>query len=576
MAFNEEIKSNRLLQSRRFTQDALADSQEAFTRVLDLGASEIYTQTDLIPTSSLPFSGSDQDQAIYSVDGKNILKYWYRQRLTPSDTLNSGETSYNTWFFISGSNFNSVNSGIIQEGQQVNFVSPKYAPSLGTANTEGTPPGYLVRLHNQDLDVIIDPATYTFDYKTGIVQFNEQSLLAVTADIRLTAYQYIGETLDTFIASGSGGTGTGFPFSGNASITGSLTVSGSGITVNGGEITLITSSITSTSSSISFETGSITINTGSVTATNFIGTASWANNVVSASYAQNAQNILPTLFQIPELFITGSGLVISSSLPTSQRNAIRIGNSELVDDYGGYFTFNIGSSLGGWAFSGSLEGLITTLNKNTFRFYENLANYNFKSDATNFTVYKSESNNDVATTAFDVNRQTGLLYASGGASISGSANIQNGLTVGGASTLNSLTVTNDATITGNLTVNGTTTYINVDNLLVEDKFILLNSGSTGGTPNEGGIIVQTTSSEGTAYGTALYYDQQANRWVVNRSGSVAWNATSSVLSAQSDFIVTVTGSVGAPTGSPVNFGTTNYFYGQMYIQTDTSDIYIYA
>ena len=51
MAFSKEIKSNRLLQSRRFTQDALGDSQEAFTRVLDLNASEIYSQQNLIPTS---------------------------------------------------------------------------------------------------------------------------------------------------------------------------------------------------------------------------------------------------------------------------------------------------------------------------------------------------------------------------------------------------------------------------------------------------------------------------------------------------------------------------------------------
>jgi len=361
--------------------------------------------------------------------------------------------------------------------------------------------------------------------------------------------------------------------------------------------------------SINILSGSIAVSNGSFTG-DLTGTASWANNVVSASYAlnatsasyalnatsadsatsatsasyaQNAQNILPTLFQIPELLATGSGLIISSSLPAGQYNAIRIGNSELVDDYGGYFTFNIGTSQG-WAFSGSLGGLITTLNKNAFRFYENLANYNFESDATDFTVYKSESNNDVATTAFNINRQTGLLYASGGASISGSTNIQNNLTVGGTlsadvSTLNSLTVTNGATIGGDLTVNGTTTYINVDNLLVEDKFILLNSGSTGNPSHEGGIIIQTSASAGDAFGTALFYDQEANRWMVARSSSVAANATSITVGETTDYIVTVSASAGAPTGAPVNFGdggVGNYSLGQMYIQTNTSDIYIYA
>jgi hypothetical protein len=177
---------------------------------------------------------------------------------------------------------------------------------------------------------------------------------------------------------------------------------------------------------------------------------------------------------------------------------------------------------------------------------------------------------------------TNVISASHGVTASYVNTLNQDVTINGTTSTTDLTVTSNttvsgnATITGNLTVNGTTTYINVQDLLVEDKFILLNSGSLTNTPNEGGIIVQTTSSEGVAYGTALYYDQEANRWVVNRSGSVAWNATSSVLSVQSDFIVTVTGSAGAPTGTPVNFGTTNYFYGQMYIQTDTSDIYIYA
>ena len=68
MAFSKETKSNRLLQSRRFTQTALGDSQEAFTRVLDLGSSEIYTQTDLLPTSDLPFSASSQDDYYFTTN----------------------------------------------------------------------------------------------------------------------------------------------------------------------------------------------------------------------------------------------------------------------------------------------------------------------------------------------------------------------------------------------------------------------------------------------------------------------------------------------------------------------------
>jgi hypothetical protein len=67
--------------------------------------------------------------------------------------------------------------------------------------------------------------------------------------------------------------------------------------------------------------------------------------------------------------------------------------------------------------------------------------------------------------------------------------------------------------------------------------------------------------------------------MVARSSSVAANATSITVGATTDYIVTVSASNGAPTGTPVNFGTgdDNYSVGQMYIRTDGDrDIYIYA
>ena len=154
----------------------------------------------------------------------------------------------------------------------------------------------------------------------------------------------------------------------------------------------------------------------------------------------------------------------------------------------------------------------------------------------------------------------------------------NGQLTAGTSSLANLTVTNNAIINGDLFVYGSASVINVENLSIEDKFILLNSGSKGPINNEGGIIVQTSASDGTAYGTALFYDQEANRWLVAKSSSVAFNATSITIGATTDFVVTVSASNGSPVGTPPNFGTGNsaYSVGQMYIQTDTSDIYIYA
>jgi len=834
--FSKDTKSNRLLQSRRYTI-AEFDGQEAFSKVFDLNSSEIYIDQGLIPTSSLPYSGSSQNRLYVTASGggKNILQYYYRLPLTPGDSAEGGK--YQTWFALDPSG-SIVDLQIITGSQLVNFISNKYAAStLAPNGAEGSPAGYNIVLSKGATSSSATPENannYQFDYKTGVIQYVSLAVSpATTEKLWLTAYRYVGDTLDTFISSGSGGggTGAGFPFSGSAVITGSLLVSGSGatgitvLTVNGGvsasngftgslqgginisgagvdqdwyipfvqgigmgqplyadsgddsliynakqnrlklgaltggqptgsisltgSISVLSGSITLNSGSfigtasqavnasnaelvstrpiqiglyplvtvgytlagdvksdnnplyvdnaglpnlprlgyesstktlrlsgsmqitgsLSMLSGSITLNSGSfigtsswatnaitasailstdistdsnykllfktggvetvhtdsnivynpstnrltltgdISASNgftgsLLGTSSWAINATSASLATSAStalNISPTLFTIPQPnvgdMITGSGIVISaSSLPANTYNAIKIGNTELYDNYGspGRFYINVPNSL--YILSGSVStGSIALLSQNSFDFYErwdtSAVKKNFSSDKDNFTVYKSQSNNDTATTAFNINRQNGLLYASGGASISGSTNIQNNLIVGstlsaGASTLSSLTVTNTTTLNGDLVVIGTASFlgsasfINVDNLLIEDKFILLNSGSTGATPNEGGIIVQTTSSAGVAAGAALFFEQTTNRWMVARSSSVNFNATSITVGATTDYIVTVSSSAGAPVpgSSPSNFGLgdNDFSVGQMYIDTSADDIYIYA
>ena len=134
MAIDSTKKSSRLLQSRRYTLDTLTDGQEAFTQVLDLGSSEIYSQTNLIPTSSLPFSGSSQSGAT-----SGVLKFWYRQKLTRGVETDGRQV----WFFLNPAAA-SADSQTIQTSQVTNFISPKYSiPSLAASNTEISTPGYL-------------------------------------------------------------------------------------------------------------------------------------------------------------------------------------------------------------------------------------------------------------------------------------------------------------------------------------------------------------------------------------------------------------------------------------------------
>lgn len=108
--------------------------------------------------------------------------------------------------------------------------------------------------------------------------------------------------------------------------------------------------------------------------------------------------------------------------------------------------------------------------------------------------------------------------------------VRGDLTVGGndikssggttAITLNgaNVSVPGALTVSGDLTVNGDLSYLNVTNLAVEDKFILLNSGST--NPDEAGLVVD----EGSGIGHAFAFDAGTLRW--GFSGSFDSSTTS--------------------------------------------------
>ena len=198
MAIDQTKKSNRLLGSRRFTSDSLNTSQEAFQSVLDIRANEVFTEANFIPTSSLPFSGSSQQTSTFSTQGSDVMKYYFRQRLTRSNVAND------VFFFMfpTGST-GGVTPQLIQDDQQTSFISPKYSvSSLANANTEDSTPGYNVKvfkstsLNSGSLggDDVVSANDYQFDYKTGVLQF--ESALASNLEVYMTAYQYTGKTLD--------------------------------------------------------------------------------------------------------------------------------------------------------------------------------------------------------------------------------------------------------------------------------------------------------------------------------------------------------------------------------------------
>ena len=205
MAIDKLSKSNRLLQSRRYTHDSFTDSQEAFTSTLDINAGEVYVDHALIPSSGLPFSGSAQSGSVYSVNGQSVMKYYYRAGLTRSDLATGSKSE--VWFLLSNATASLAGIGgqLIDGNQQTNFISPKYgAVSLANANAEDTTPGYGAKVFVSSATSSVGVAAgdqvslnnYTFDYKTGVLQFATTALAPTTTQyVYVSAYQYIGRKL---------------------------------------------------------------------------------------------------------------------------------------------------------------------------------------------------------------------------------------------------------------------------------------------------------------------------------------------------------------------------------------------
>ena len=103
------------------------------------------------------------------------------------------------------------------------------------------------------------------------------------------------------------------------------------------------------------------------------------------------------------------------------------------------------------------------------------------------------------------------------------------VTAAGVDITGNATVSSNLTVTGDLTVAGTTTEVQTTNLNVEDKFIILNSGSSTATDESGIIFGGANGSANT--GTALIWngDYNSNDGRLAISNTVASNATSATV-----------------------------------------------
>jgi len=321
MAIDSVKKSSRFLQSRRYTHETLLDSQEAFTSTLDINSSEVYTDAALIPSSSLPFSGSSQDLSVYSSGGKQVIKYYYRKKLTKSDLNNE------VWFFTTPSGSSSgIGAQLLDAGQQGSFVSPKYSvPALSNANTEDDPAGYLAKVFvstNASTPAAGDQISvnnYAFDYKTGVLEFSSSAVMPSNSQyVYVSVYQYVGSTLTTSLGS----------------LTGSFTGSFFG---NGGGITNISASSINDLNLFRIGTGSISasVNVGPTVFTITSASSTLFSLSNSGSITVNATGSVPHFF----LITSGSKNVFKINNEGTVENKVFESGYVPAAQYGGiYFT----------------------------------------------------------------------------------------------------------------------------------------------------------------------------------------------------------------------------------------------
>ena len=213
----------------------------------------------------------------------------------------------------------------------------------------------------------------------------------------------------------------------------------------------------------------------------------------------------------------GGALTIANGSVENDMLAGSIANGKLAND--GITIAGVDTSLGGSITAATIGNAIGALS----------ASVNVDHDATTNFV----ANEHIDHSAVSVIAGTGLtgggtiaanrtLNVVGGTGVTANANdisIGQDVATNANVTFASVTTTGNATIAGNLDVQGTTTTINTTNLLVEDRFILMNSGSSSG---DGGFIVQT---EAGFTGTAFGWDDSAGRFGLQVGTKLAQDAT---------------------------------------------------
>lgn len=528
MAFiNKAEKAQRLVTGRRYANQgntsnlqsiqAVSDSAEVFTSTFDINTSEIYSQQSLIPTASLPFSGSSQHGYILKTDGTvvtdvpttsptpegSLLRYWYRHRLT--------ETSANdqsVYFFLSpaGAIENAeqfANPSAISPFQQTNFISNKYlsaslvnnkAEVTATELAQGNTAGYDIRVYrlpagqtdpSGDNGIEIPATQWSFDYKTGVLQFEQSAnSFAGTSNqgisIYVTAYQYVGKTLnrtiqdlDNAIANLGPGGGGGGSFISSSNGTTVVSASNDSVTIKVASVNV--GGFTSTSASFTIPISSSIGFRGNLT-----GTASWATVAVSASIMDTTA----TNASYYPVFVTAAGNqglnIDTNTLSYNPSTNVLTTTASLAATASNISTAFVGSTVApnNQILISNGTGQVT-------------GSGNLSFNAGTLTIGNSATDITISPSVFDVSDNT-YTFAFGG--------INNAIQVTNAANPN----TGQITFNLSASFTGPTVFSSANNSTFDDQFILLASGS--GAAKDSGIVFEDFNIGPFGTGSVLFAD----------------------------------------------------------------------
>jgi len=298
----------------------------------------------------------------------------------------------------------------------------------------------------------------------------------------------------------------------------------------------------------------LNITASSAIITTLQGTASYstqATTAYTASYVQTSQTasyVLSSSYALSSSFAETSSYVQTSQTASYVLNAISAS----------YALSSSFSQTASYVQTSQTASYVQTAQTASYVQTAQTASYVLNAVSSSYALSSSFAQTaSNITPSITNNNDNRVLTATGGGTINGEGN----LTFDGTT----LTILGNEVVTGNLTVQGTASFQNITNLEVTDKFILLGSGSNGA--NDGGIVIQQgTQNIGELFG----YENLITRWGFTSSFDAGNNSFT-----PSAYITTTEFAASNPPALPI-YGGAGFGFGNIYVNTSTGDIYIYA